>query len=196
MAVAVSHASNLLATTCKASTPQHAVVRLYDTTTWKSLEQTLGGHTLTVTRLAFSRDDCFLVSVGRDRSWRLYERLVDAQGADVAVLRSALAPEADDRLSPGCSGYRPLAASVKPHARIIWDVAFSPLFPSASGADDMVFATGSRDKSAKVWRRPISEDPTVWEPVATLKFDEGVTSVDFYSGLDGARSVAFCCRPG
>ena len=84
MAVAVSHTSNLLATTCKASTPQHAVVRLYDTTTWKSLEQTLAGHSLTVTRLAFSHDDRFLVSVGRDRSWRLYERLADEQGASLA----------------------------------------------------------------------------------------------------------------
>lgn len=80
MAIAASHSSNLIATTCKASTPQHAVVRLYDTTTWKSLEQTLGGHSLTVTRLAFSKDDRFLISVGRDRSWRLYERLADAPG--------------------------------------------------------------------------------------------------------------------
>lgn len=84
MAVAASYSSNLLATTCKASTPQHAVVRLYDTASWRSLAQTLGGHSLTVTRLAFSRDDSFLVSVGRDRSWRLYERLAEGQGASLS----------------------------------------------------------------------------------------------------------------
>lgn len=86
-------------------------------------------------------------------------------------------------------GYRPLVASTKPHARIIWDVSFSPLFPAASGADDMLFATGSRDKTVKIWRRPSIEDATVWAPAATLKFDEGVTSLDFYSGILGVRSV-------
>ncbi|CDZ98002.1 RNA polymerase II elongator complex, subunit ELP2, WD repeat superfamily [Phaffia rhodozyma] len=156
MAVAASYHSSLIATSCKASTPQHAVVRLYSTKDWKSIPVTLGGHSLTVTRIAFSRDDRFVITVGRDRSWRLFE--VDQDG----------------------QSYHPLTFSPKPHARIIWDVAFSPLL---FGTNDMLFATGSRDKTVKIWKRPSAEDSKVWESVKVLKFEDGVTSIDFYGGL-------------
>lgn len=51
----------------------------------------------------------------------------------------------------------------------------------------MLFVTGSRDKTAKVWRRPDASKSDVWEYVKVLKFDEGVTSVDFYSGVSDSR---------
>lgn len=62
-----------MATSCKATTAEHAVVRVYETETWKPVGQPLEGHNLTVTRIAFSPDDKFVLSVSRDRSWRLYE---------------------------------------------------------------------------------------------------------------------------
>ena len=92
-------------------------------------------------------------------------------------------------LLPLLSGYHPLAFNPKPHARIIWDVSFSPLLPSSSSpsSDDMVFATASRDKTVKIWLRPNLEESAMWAPAKILKFDEGVTSCDFYPALLDGR---------
>jgi len=74
-------------------------VRLYETRTWRAVGPPLAGHSLTVTRIAFSHDDHYILTVSRDRSWRLFER----QGDD------SFAPIAHD----------------KSHARIIWDGAWT-----------------------------------------------------------------------
>jgi len=109
MSLAVSRSRRLIATACKASTAEHAVVRVYDTDKWQPVGQPLAGHTLTVTRIAFSPDDRLVLSVSRDRSWRLYE--VQGDGA-----------------------YLPIAAD-KSHGRIIWDCAWASegdIFATAS----------------------------------------------------------------
>lgn len=80
MAVASSNASHLIATSCKATTPQHAVVRLYSTNDWRPFERTLAGHSLTVTRIAFSQNDELIVTVGRDRGWCLFAKDKDGRG--------------------------------------------------------------------------------------------------------------------
>jgi elongator complex protein 2 len=72
MAIAVSHSKHLIATACKATTAEHAVVRLYDTQTWQPYSTPLTGHNLTITRIAFSYDDHYILSVSRDRTWRLF----------------------------------------------------------------------------------------------------------------------------
>ncbi|KAJ7276334.1 WD40-repeat-containing domain protein [Mycena haematopus] len=108
MSLAVSRSRRLIATACKASTAEHAVVRVYDTDKWQPVGQPLAGHTLTVTRIAFSPDDRLILSVSRDRSWRLYE--------------------AHD------GAYLPVAAD-KSHGRIIWDCAWAAegdIFATAS----------------------------------------------------------------
>jgi len=79
---------------------------------------------LTVTRIAFSPDDQHILSVSRDRTWRLY------------------------RAEAG--GYVPIAAD-KSHARIIWDCVWAPegdLFATAS-RDKTVKIWHMRDLSAK-----------------------------------------------
>lgn len=73
IAVAASHSSSLIATACKATSSEHAVIRLYDTKTWKPVGNVLDGHALTITSICFSPDDSKIVSVSRDRTWRLYE---------------------------------------------------------------------------------------------------------------------------
>lgn len=74
MTLAVSHDRRYVATACKATSAEHAVVRLYDTQTWQLVGQPLAGHSLTVTRIAFSPDDALVLTVSRDRTWRLFER--------------------------------------------------------------------------------------------------------------------------
>lgn len=46
---------------------------MYDTRTWKRTGTVLAGHALTITKLTFSHDDRWLLSVSRDRTWHLYE---------------------------------------------------------------------------------------------------------------------------
>lgn len=73
MSLAVSNSRRFVATACKATTAEHAVVRVYDTDKWQLYGRVLEGHSLTVTRIAFSPNDRFVLSVSRDRTWRLFE---------------------------------------------------------------------------------------------------------------------------
>ncbi|KAI5124733.1 hypothetical protein M0805_005368 [Coniferiporia weirii] len=97
-AIASSHSGRYVATSCRATTPEHSGIKIYDTKTWQLFGQTLLGHQLTVTRIAFSPDDRHILSVSRDRTWRIFQA--------------------------GDDGYVPLAAD-KSHARIVWDCAWT-----------------------------------------------------------------------
>jgi elongator complex protein 2 len=78
-AVAVSRDGSLVATACRASSIDHAVIRLYDTKEWLEVKPPLKAHSLTVTALQFSPDDKYLLSVGRDRQWVIWERTEPSQ---------------------------------------------------------------------------------------------------------------------
>ena len=98
--IAAAHHSNLVATACKAQSAKHAVVRITDAIKGTHYGNPLEGHTLTITRIQFSPDDQLILSVSRDRTWRLFEK-----------------KEGDDE-------YMAVAAN-KSHGRIIWDCSFS-----------------------------------------------------------------------
>ncbi|KAL3091883.1 hypothetical protein niasHT_027503 [Heterodera trifolii] len=121
---ASSRNGRVLATCCKASHSEHAAILLWDTRNWK-LMNTLKAHQLTVTRLSFSHDDQFLLSVSRDRNWALFRRPNDAP-------------------SPFAYTIFQVSAKGQGHSRIIWDCAWA--------SDAHLFATCSRDKALKVWR--------------------------------------------
>ncbi|KAF5387850.1 hypothetical protein D9615_000356 [Tricholomella constricta] len=99
MTLTISPRKQFMATACKATTPEHAVVRIYDTTKYHLVGQPLEGHSLTVTRTAFSPDEKYVLSVSRDRYWRLFK-------------------------SQDNGDFIPVAAD-KSHARIIWDCAWA-----------------------------------------------------------------------
>lgn len=81
-AVATSNDGSLIATACRASSIDHAVIRLYDTKEWLEIKPPLKAHSLTVTALQFSPDDKHLLSTGRDRQWAIWER---SEGSDYAL---------------------------------------------------------------------------------------------------------------
>jgi elongator complex protein 2 len=101
-AVAVSNDGGLVATACRASSIDHAVIRLYDTKEWLEIKPPLKAHSLTVTALKFSHDDKYLLSVGRDRQWVVWER--------------------NEK-----SGYTFKYSNPKGHTRMILGAAWSPL---------------------------------------------------------------------
>ena len=122
-AVAASYDGTVVATSCKASSLEHAVIRLYTTEDWREVKPALTAHSLTCTALAFSKDDRYLLSVGRDRQWVVFER----EGARR-------------------ESYLLKHANPKGHSRMILDACWAPL--EAGG----VFATAGRDKAVKLWK--------------------------------------------
>ena len=122
-AVAATHDGSLVATSCRASSLDHAVIRLYTTQDWREVKPSLTAHSLTVTSLRFSKDDQYLLSVGRDRQWALFER--DGAREESYLLK---------HLNP------------KGHSRMVLNACWAPIRAGR------VFATAGRDKTVKIWR--------------------------------------------
>jgi elongator complex protein 2 len=120
--VAASHDGSLVATACKASSIDHAVIRIYETIGWHEVKPPLTAHSLTVTCLRFSTDDKMLLSVGRDRQWTVFERDSKSQKYTVKTFNP------------------------KGHARMILGAAWAP--PDAGRS----FVTAGRDKTVKLWK--------------------------------------------
>ncbi|XP_069675648.1 elongator complex protein 2 [Periplaneta americana] len=132
-ALAARHDGTLLASACKATTAEHAAVILWDTSTWKQTQQ-LVSHQLTVTQMAFSPDDQFLLSVSRDRRWSLFQL---------------------DNNELGSKSYTLVASTDKKtgvHTRIIWTCCWTH--------DSKHFLTGSRDGKVVVWGHSRSPSET------------------------------------
>ncbi|NWR14117.1 ELP2 protein, partial [Emberiza fucata] len=122
--VACNNSNTLIASACKASKKEHAAIILWNTTSWKKL-QSLSFHNLTVTQLAFSPDDSFLLAVSRDRNWSLWRKQDSSESGPVFT----------------CCAYTDKNTAV--HSRIIWSCDWTP--------DSKYFITGSRDKKVIIW---------------------------------------------
>lgn len=134
--VACSNSKTLLASACKAAKKEHAAIILWNTTSWKQV-QNLVFHSLTVTQMAFSPNDKFLLAVSRDRTWSLWKR------------QDTISPELDPVFSLFAFTNKVTAV----HSRIIWSCDWSP--------DSKYFFTGSRDKKVVVWGECDSSDDSV-----------------------------------
>jgi len=130
-ALAANRSGSIIATACKASSTEHAVIRLYDTRDWHEIRPSLAAHSLTIARLQFHMSDGHLLSVGRDRQWALFTP-------------AGLKEEADSN-KVAAHNYLLSAANPKGHSRMILDAAWS----SASSLP--FFATAGRDKTVKIW---------------------------------------------
>lgn len=196
-AAAASHAGDVVATACRATSVDHAVIRLYETRGWRQISFTddkapnMRLHSLTVTGLAFSggpatstTQDDFLLSVGRDRVFGVWAR---EEPSDI-----------DD--SPR---YTLLHYQEKAHSRMILGASWAPPPSSPSSTPDStiarVFATAGRDSKVKLWRLQHTrggeggEQPatTTITPLSTLPSPSPVTAVSFHPNVvsTGGRIV-------
>ncbi|KAK6440467.1 Elongator subunit elp2 [Oleoguttula sp. CCFEE 5521] len=168
--VAASPTYPLIATACRASSIDHAVIRIYNTNTWREVKPPLEAHSLTVTDISFSADGKWLLSVGRDRQWVLWQ----------------YHPPPSDGDTKAVSTFTKAAADLKGHARMILSCAWAPS-RGETGSDQAkqyVFATASRDKSVKIWRLESSLSATDGSGAAvtllhTHKAGSAVTAVAF-----------------
>ncbi|ETN86018.1 WD domain, G-beta repeat protein, partial [Necator americanus] len=119
--IAVNPAGSVLATSCKASQPEDAVIIMWDTSDWVKKSEIIG-HQLTVTQLEWSPDGKLLLSVSRDRKAILYR-------------------ERDENIN-GFS-YEKFWSSGKEHCRIIWSCNWF--------SDSKHFVTASRDMQVILW---------------------------------------------
>jgi elongator complex protein 2 len=132
-AVAVDTNSKVIASACKAAKADHADIIL-----WQEQESngqrlykqacSIKGHDLTVVQMRFSNDGNYLISVSRDRSWKLYKRVSSTQQNEIAF-----------ELAQFIGTKNPY------HTRIIWSCDWSH--------DDKYFVTTSRDKRACIWEK-------------------------------------------
>lgn len=160
--LATNHSNTLLASACKAATAKHAAIILWDLGSFSILAH-LQSHALTVTRLAFSPDDRYLLSVSRDRTWSLFAfSIPSAQWIRLA--------NSDKKIGL--------------HSRIIWDAAWTP--------DSRAFVTVSRDKTAVVWQlieepKENTENSQVQVvPRGQLKeIEDSITALDILASILG-----------
>ena len=167
-AVAASYEGTVVATACRASSLEHAVIRFYETKDWHEIRPVLTAHSLTVTCLRFSRDDKYLLSVGRDRQWAIFER--DDNNAYSYSLRTQ---------------------NIKGHSRMILSASWAPLEAGS------VFATAGRDKAVKLWNLLSALEGSSSTCASNLQLDVPVTAIDFHPRLlDGALFLALGTEHG
>lgn len=121
-ALAVDSTGQYLASASKANRSDLASVIIWECSQFRK-SATIDHHSLTVTRLKFSPNDKYLLSVSRDRTWCLSERTGKPRPA-----------------------YKKLIGTTKSsaiHERIIWDCCWTH--------DSKYFMTVSRDKKAILW---------------------------------------------
>nr|KAF6471226.1 elongator acetyltransferase complex subunit 2 [Molossus molossus] len=164
--VACNNSKTLLASACKAAKKEHAAIILWNTTSWKQV-QNLVFHSLTVTQMAFSPNDKFLLAVSRDRTWSLWKR------------QDTISPELDPIFSLFAFTNKVTAV----HSRIIWSCDWSP--------DSKFFFTGSRDKKVVVWGECDSSDDSIEHSIgpcsSVLDVGGSVTAVSVCPVLNLSR---------
>uniref|UniRef100_UPI00398EA3B4 elongator complex protein 2 isoform X2 n=1 Tax=Pristiophorus japonicus TaxID=55135 RepID=UPI00398EA3B4 len=163
--VACNTSSTVVASACKASKVEHAAIILWSTSKWKQL-LSLPLHSLTVTQLAFSPDDRFLLGVSRDRTWSLWKQ-------------DEMAKSDSD---PFFSLFAHTDKNTSVHSRIIWSCDWT--------FNSKYFVTGSRDKKLVVWGDVASAGRTGGSSLGIVRPCSSVLDVG-----DAATAVSFSHVP-
>ncbi|EGV65407.1 Elongator subunit elp2 [Yamadazyma tenuis] len=158
----------LIASSCKSNSLKHGMLRMFNINNdFQQCEQTLPGHSLTITNIQFSPDGSYLLSVSRDRQFILW-RVVDENTGQFEMVET----------------------NPKAHTRIIWD---SSWLPKQLGS---YFITVGRDKSLKFWYVDESSEKKV-SLVDSLKASGVITSVSVHpEAIDNKAVVAIGLESG
>ncbi|XP_055390341.1 elongator complex protein 2 [Condylostylus longicornis] len=154
-ALSSSKNSKWLASSCRATSAEHAHILLWDTESGKHVQK-LMSHQLTVTQLCFSPNNEYLLSVSRDRSWTLFRNFSNNGETNFML-------EAKSEKSNGI------------HTRIIWSCDWSH--------DSKLFATSSRDGKVVLWIKGETESQNSlkkWKALECLEIPgQSITAVCF-----------------
>ncbi|QPG76752.1 hypothetical protein FOA43_004146 [Brettanomyces nanus] len=148
----VSPDKKLIASACRSNVPRHAVIRIFRTDNWQQLKQVLPGHELTITRLRWSPEGDYLLSVSRDRQFSLWKKQ-QKNAEDIE--------------------FKLVCLQEKAHTRIIWDCCWVP-----SELHNCMFITGARDRRMKLWK--LTDKHIVENVSSSEKLSAAVTALDTY----------------
>ncbi|CAH0555749.1 unnamed protein product [Brassicogethes aeneus] len=124
--LASSPDGQLLASSCKSTSQEHAAIIIWNSSNWKMVQKLIS-HNLTVVQMEFSPDSKYLLSVSRDRRWSLFDR---TQNGEFELISTT-----DKKLGV--------------HARIIWACSWShdsQYFATGSRDNKVVVWTINKNK--------------------------------------------------
>ncbi|XP_076053980.1 elongator complex protein 2 [Oratosquilla oratoria] len=170
-AMAATHDGSLLASSARAAQAVHANVILWDSKTWRQIDS-LSSHQLTVTQLAFSPDDQYLLSVSRDRTWTIYKK-------------KSRVPTSESSLDFTYAKMQNSDKKTGVHTRIIWSCAWFP--------NSKYFITASRDKQLVVWKL---EGDERWVKEAVTTENDAVTAVSVAKVSEAPMEDAYLIATG
>lgn len=170
----------LIATACRASSIDHAVIRLYSTDDWLEVKPALTAHNLTVTSLKFDASGKWLLSTGRDRMavvWRL---------------------ESGESREKG--EWKMWAKNEKAHSRMLLGGDWAPYHHSQDNDNNNnhtapMFATAGRDKAVHIWR--VNLATSTFEKAATISAALPVVALAFLQQIvQGSFVLAYALEDG
>ena len=183
--LATNRSHGIIATACKASAAEHAVIRLYETKAWHEIRPPLTAHSLTVGKMQFDPESDRLLSAGRDRQWSLFERL-DKDGKDEGT---------------GPGSYSLQLIRPRSHSRMVLDVAWSYPWRKDTKQGErkdcmawLIFATAGRDRTIKIWtvsrttmvhgpeeNSQDSEEKSQYHCLLSIAKPSPVTAIEFFN---------------
>lgn len=160
ISIGVSHDGNLIASGGKSQSEKHSKLFLWDSLK-NSLLKKLDGHVLTIVQIEFSYDDNYILSVSRDRSLCLFEKINTENNKGI--------------------DYQLVQIEKETHARIIWGCSWAK--------DSKIFLTGSRDNTLKIWKK--NNDNKLFKEIYFHEFSQAVTSINLIDEKLSNNYVAF-----
>jgi len=170
--IAVDIKNRLIVSACKAAKADHAGIIVWkeqlckNQPTYRQID-VLKGHELTIVQMKFSNNSKYLLSVSRDRTWKLFKRQPESNNNNDTDQFKLV---------------RFLHTKNNYHTRIVWSCDWSH--------DDMFFVTTSRDRRACIWHGCLEEEQNAEEkPVGQkagmgyLELECAITACSFAPGL-------------